>query len=216
MFAGLRTRESLNRRLAMFLSLAAHGGLLLTLVHRTAATYVMPREVALGTPYSAGSAIYLAPLGSERLRETTEAQFVRPKNEQAPSRPHKPLARKREEPTSTAAQAPEITAHGGSPYGSRLPGMPITGPAVIPALPEVFPDPAIARADLPDGLEGDVIVEVTIDEQGNVTGLKLTRGLGHGIDEKVLAILQRWHFRPATRNGVSIASQHLVHFHYPS
>ncbi len=61
-----------------------------------------------------------------------------------------------------------------------------------------------------------MIVEVTIDEQGNVTDLKLTQGIGYGIDEKVLAVLRQWHFRPATRNGSSIASQHLVHFHYPA
>ena len=86
----------------------------------------------------------------------------------------------------------------------------------MPALPQVFPDPPVARSELPPGVSGDVIVEVTIDEQGNVTGLKLTQGIGYGVDEKVLAVLRQWRFRPATRNGYNIASQHLVHFHYPA
>ena len=97
-----------------------------------------------------------------------------------------------------------------------MPGSPIVGDEVTPALPEVFPDPPVSRADLPFGVEGDVIVEVTIDAQGNVVETKLLQGIGYGIEQKVLAVLQRWHFRPAMRDGVTIASQHIVHFHYPS
>jgi len=111
--------------------------------------------------------------------------------------------------------APEQTARGGSPWG-RVPGSPLTGDEVVPALPEVFPDPPVSRADLPSGVEGDVIVEVTIDAQGNVVETKLLQGIGYGIEQKVLAVLQRWHFRPAMRDGVTIASQHIVHFHYPA
>ncbi len=98
----------------------------------------------------------------------------------------------------------------------RVPGSPITGEEVIPALPEIFPDPAVSRADLPAGVQGDVIVEVTIDPQGNVVETKLLQGIGYGVEQKVLDVLQRWHFRPAMRDGVTIASQHIVHFHYPS
>ena len=65
-------------------------------------------------------------------------------------------------------------------------------------------------------MEGDVIVEVTIDAQGNVVETKLLQGIGYGVEQKVLAVLQRWHFRPAMRDGVTIASQHIVHFHYPA
>ncbi len=176
-----------------------------------------PHEVALGTPYSSGSVVYLAPLGPERPRDTEplqRAKLTAPKREVA-SRP-KPIARKQEEASKTASSAADVTASAGSPYGVHIPGTPLTGPAVIPALPEVFPDPPVARSELPPGVEGDVIVEVTIDEQGNVSDLKLTKGIGYGIDQKVLDVLWRWHFRPATRNGFNIVSQHLVHFHYPA
>jgi len=86
----------------------------------------------------------------------------------------------------------------------------------MPALPQVFPDPPVSRSEIPSGVEGDVIAEVTIDEQGNVTDVKLTQGIGYGIDEKVMTVLRKWHFRPATRDGVSIASQQIVRYHYPS
>jgi len=73
----------------------------------------------------------------------------------------------------------------------------------------------VSRADIPPGVQGDVVVEVTIDAQGNVIGTKILASLGYGIEEKVLAALQNWRFRPATRDNVPIPSQHNVYFHYP-
>jgi TonB family protein len=128
----------------------------------------------------------------------------------------KPISAVREnDNTIETAQLAE-TARGGSLYGARIPGAPLTGHEIIPALPQVFPDPAVSRADLPSGVQGDVIVEVTIDEQGNVVETRLIRGIGYGIEDRVLATLRQWHFRPASKDGVTIASQHIVTFHYPS
>lgn len=218
MFEELKPTSRVNWNKALLASFAVHGIILLVLAHRNPAGVVLPHEVALGTPYSSGSVIYLAPLGRERTRDDAEplqaAKLKAPRQELS-SRP-KPVARQREEASKTADSAPEVTASAGSEYGVHVPGTPFTGPAVMPALPQVFPDPHVARSELPPGVSGDVIVEVSIDEQGNVTELKLTQGIGYGIDEKVLAVLRQWHFRPATRNGFNIASQHLVHFHYPA
>jgi len=217
MFAELTPTSRRRWTIALVVSFAAHGMVLLVLSRRPSAASLLPHEVALGTPYSSGTVVYLAPLGPESAHDNEQLQVAKA-NPVAPTsaaRP-KPVARKREEPTKTASDAPDITASAGSPYGVHIPGTPLTGPAILPALPQVFPDPPVARADLPPGVQGDVIVEVTIDDQGNVADLKLTQGIGYGIDEKVLAVLRRWHFRPATRNGFNVASQHLVHFHYPA
>src|SRR6202012_3915039 len=111
--------------------------------------------------------------------------------------------------------AAEVTARGGSQFG-RVPGSPLSGVEVKPAFPEVYPDPPVSRADRPSGVAGDVIVEVTIDPDGNVTETRLLQGIGYGIEQKVLEVLQRWHFHPAQRYGMNIASQHIVHFHYPA
>jgi TonB family protein len=190
--------------------------MLLVLIYRPSPRTLPPSEVALGTPGSQGSVIYLAPMGPELARETAQARVpVHSAVPKAPKQP-KPVDRQREAAHATAANVPVETAHGGSPWGSRVPGTPIIGPEVIPALPEVFPDPPVTAAELPSGIQGDVIVEVTIDEQGNVVEEKLLKGIGYGIEEKVLAVLRQWHFRPATQKGVTIASQHIVHFHYPS
>ena len=219
MFEELRPTSRINCTKALLLSFAAHGVVLLLLAHRPGVAAVLPHEVALGTPYSSGSVIYLAPLGREQARTDAaplEVAKVRTPKKPEPSTRPKPIERQREDASKTAENAPDVTASAGSPYGVHIPGTPLTGPAIMPALPQVFPDPQIARSELPAGISGDVIVEVTIDEQGNVTGLKLTQGIGYGIDEKVLAVLRQWRFRPATRNGFNVASQHLVHFHYPA
>ena len=64
---------------------------------------------------------------------------------------------------------------------------PITGHEVHVAYPVVFPDPPVDRAELPRDLVGDVVIEVTIDSQGNVVETKVVQAIGHGIDEKIEA-----------------------------
>ena len=61
-----------------------------------------------------------------------------------------------------------------------------------------------------------MIVEVTIDEQGSVTGTRILQSLQQDIDAKVLATLRNWRFKPATVDGVAISSRQDVHFHFPS
>jgi TonB family protein len=201
---------------ALIASYAVQAAMILALAWPRGARTLVPSEIALGTRGSSGTVIYLAPLGPQLATETEQVHV--PKVKAAAKRPRlsKPVDRQREVPNSTVQDGPVETAHGGSPWGSHVPGTPITGSEVMPALPEVFPDPPVTMSDLPRGIQGDVIVEVTIDEQGNVTEEKLIKGIGYGIEDKVLDVLRRWHFRPAMQNGVTIASQHIVHFHYPA
>ncbi len=92
----------------------------------------------------------------------------------------------------------------------------VTGTEARPALPVVFPDPRIFPWQIPNGLTGDVIVEVTIDDQGMVTDTRLLQSLKPDIDEKVVAAVRNWRFRPATVDGVAISSRQDVLFHYPN
>jgi TonB family protein len=84
------------------------------------------------------------------------------------------------------------------------------------ALPIVAPDPPITRAKLPDWLRGDVIVEVTIDEQGNVVKTVVLQTVGYGLENTIIETLKRWQFTPAMIDGVKVASRQDVHFHFPS
>jgi TonB family protein len=209
-------RKRWNRSVAS--SFVLHCAVLMFLIYRAAPVLVTPSDVDHGIPGSSGSVsiVYLAPVGPERTSSPSEKQPLIVRASAVPiPRPPKTQSKNSQPDRPTQQNAPEQTARGGSPWG-RVPGSPLTGDEVVPALPEVFPDPPVSRGDLPSGVEGDVIVEVTIDAQGNVIEMKLLQGIGYGVEQKVLAVLQRWHFRPAMRDGVTIASQHIVHFHYPS
>jgi protein TonB len=62
--------------------------------------------------------------------------------------------------------------------------------------------------------EGNVVVEITIDERGEIVGKSVLESAGAALDHKVLAALENWHFHPATRNGVAIASKQDAIFHF--
>ncbi len=82
------------------------------------------------------------------------------------------------------------------------------------ALASFFPTPKPDLSSLPPGTKGDVILDIVIDANGKISDLKMTSGLGHGIDEAVIATVQQWTFHPATRNGQPVASEQELHFHY--
>jgi protein TonB len=132
----------------------------------------------------------------------------------ARKKPQKTKLRKR---TNVIEDADKTSnpAEVGSENGSAYDGL-ASGDEVKPALPVAFQDLKIPRSELPSGIQGDVIVEITIDAQGSVVEERLLQGLGHGVDDRVIAVLRDWRFRPATRNGVAIPSKHDVHFHFPS
>ena len=75
-----------------------------------------------------------------------------------------------------------------------------------------YPKPDLSK--LPSGTRGDVIVDVVIDAQGHIAKSTMEHGLGYGVDEAVLATVQQWTFQPATRNGVPVASEQELLFHY--
>jgi periplasmic protein TonB len=77
-----------------------------------------------------------------------------------------------------------------------------------------FPTPKPDLSVLPRGTKGDVILDVVIDTAGKIADIKITSGLGHGIDETVIATVQQWTFHPATRDGQPVASEQELHFHY--
>jgi protein TonB len=82
------------------------------------------------------------------------------------------------------------------------------------ALASYFPTPKPDLSTLPRGTKGDVVLDVVIDTTGKIAGIKMTSGLGHGIDETIIATVQQWTFRPATRDGQPVASEQELHFHY--
>jgi TonB family protein len=50
-------------------------------------------------------------------------------------------------------------------------------------------------------LEGTVIVQAVIDEQGRVTDVKVLKNLPMGLDQAAVDAVSRWRFQPATLHG---------------
>jgi len=104
-------------------------------------------------------------------------------------------------------------APAGLPYGTLSHG-PVFGDEVRPALPIATVDPVVNPWELPAGSDGNSVVEITIDERGEIVQKVVLQSLGPEIDGKVLAALENWHFHPATKNGVAIASKQDVVYHF--
>jgi len=107
-----------------------------------------------------------------------------------------------------AAPAPSLTANNST--GTDTLGQ---GDIKIASL-LVHPPPAPDLSKLPTGTRGDVIVDIVIDPNGHVAKYTMEHGLGHGIDETVLATIQQWTFQPATRDGIPVTSEQELLFHY--
>jgi periplasmic protein TonB len=125
-----------------------------------------------------------------------------------------PKLRFNHKPNPVPQQPPMESARAGSPQGSASSG-PSRGIEATPAIPLSFPDPDIYPWQL-SGVQGDVVVEVTIDEKGSVADMRVLQGLQRDIDDKCIATLKNWRFRPAMLDGIAISSRQDVHFHFPS
>lgn len=54
-------------------------------------------------------------------------------------------------------------------------------------------------------VSGLVLVSLTVDAEGNPRDLSVTRGLGHGLDEKALEAVRQWRFHPGLKDGAPVA-----------
>lgn len=154
---------------------------------------------------TAGSSVIDTPIA--KASEDEHALFVR-----------KPKRAERAKLEPKPAATPDKDLKPGMPgfiLGSLANGIPSDHDVRV-ALPVISPDPPILRHKLPDWLRGDVVVEVTIDEQGNVVKTKVLQTVGYGIEEICVATLHQWRFTPAKIDGISVASRQDVYFHFPS
>ena len=195
------------------LSAAIHGLVLVVLCWPTAPVFVRPNSLAHGEGGNATpvSVVLYVPNDLQFAAATKPPVLSLPASAQ--KKTQKTRIRKRT--NVLEAEKPANSAEAGSELGSAYDGS-TTGDEVKPALPVILQDLKIYRSELPSGVQGDVIVEITIDAQGIVVEEKLLQGLGHGVDERVIAVLRDQRYRPATRNGVAIPSKRDVHFHFPS
>src|SRR6185369_24808 len=198
---------------ALASTIAVHLLVLGTLLYRPEPQLLQPSASLRGDGGSVTKLVFTAPGSSvidspiAKLAEDEHALFARRQRKAQRAKP---------EPKPAAVAEKELKP--GMPgfiLGSLANGIPSDHDVRV-ALPVIAPDPPIVRHKLPDWLRGDVIVEVTIDEQGNVVKTKVLQTVGYGIEQIVIATLQQWRFTPAKIDGISVASRQDVYFHFPS
>ena len=229
MFGQLKAGTWTQRR-SLAGSLALHGLLFAWLLHSPEPQLLIPSSVAIGHNGRVVAQLYFPTpspddsntSSSSEAREVYRRQrlgheklILRPNPAQAklPLAPPQ-LARSGAEDNASAATLSKL-GHGataGLPYGS-VPGGPVYGDELRPALPITMPDPVVYPWELPEA-EGNVVIEFTIDERGEIVRTKVIQRMGPKLDEKALQAAGNWHFQPASRNGVAIASKQDYIFHF--
>jgi TonB family protein len=82
------------------------------------------------------------------------------------------------------------------PEGPRPVGGDVSAPEKLYA-----PQPEYTHAALIARIEGPVVVQATIDEQGRVVAVKVLQGQPMGLTEAAVDKVRQWRFRPATVRG---------------
>ena len=86
------------------------------------------------------------------------------------------------------------------PTGPIRVGGDVKAPAKLHA-----PSPQYTEIARKARITGVVIVEAIIDKQGNVTNVKILKGLPMGLDQAAVDAVKRWKFEAATLNGKPVS-----------
>ena len=223
MFQQFESASAGNQRKVLAASLAVHAMFFAWLLHTPEPQLLMPTSVALGHGGKVVTRLYWtsrSPDNSDTSSPDNAIETYRrqrlghnklvwkrnSKRNKLPPSPNPVLSYSAEDNSQTATLS--HSGHGaaaGLPYGS-LPGGPVYGDEIRPALPITTADPVVYPWQRPSA-EGKVVIEITIDEQGEIVRKTVLQSLGPEIDNKCLAALENWHFHPATHNGSPIPSK---------
>jgi protein TonB len=88
---------------------------------------------------------------------------------------------------------------GGTGGGPFRPGSGIEPPVLIREIRPVYTTEARRRA-----VEGDVLLDIVVRDNGTVGAIRVTRGLDAGLDQKAIEAVRQWRFQPARRRGTPV------------
>lgn len=107
---------------------------------------------------------------------------------------------------ATGGFGSEQVVHGGPKIAQADPGGATTSVEITYKPNPVYTDEARSLK-----LEGEVLLEVSFSANGTLHVNRVSRGLGHGLDEAAMAAANKIRFKPATRGGQPVDSTAIVH-----
>lgn len=97
----------------------------------------------------------------------------------------------------------------GRAFAQATPGPAVEPPAVIHHHEAIYPP-----ADLTARTHAAVVLLVSIDVEGHVTGVDVAQSGGKSFDDAAITAMRLWTFTPAKREGKPVASRIRVPFHF--
>jgi len=157
-------------------------------------------EAAMGeSPALARVVVGLADtLGAEDKREEAEAAYQRALAMVKDTRWAVPARRDYRDFLRRHGRDDEAARLGAGPPG---PTVGRAGARVIPPIPTFRPEPQYTDAARATGLMGTVLLYLEVDPSGLPVNIQVLEPLGLGLDERAVATVETWRFRPGTREG---------------
>ena len=84
------------------------------------------------------------------------------------------------------------------------PGVFSVGNGVTAPVPIEHPDPAYTQEARDAKYSGEVMLALVINTDGRAEDISVIKNLGMGLDEKAIEAVQKWVFRPGTKDGVPV------------
>lgn len=121
-------------------------------------------------------------------------------------------------PEATSAGAGRVRLHGfaAAQPARRTESVPpkAAAPAFVPPRILAWPAPAYTADATQHRIQGEVVLQVRLGVNGQVTVLQLVQGLGHGLDASAEAAARQLRFRPAEQDGRAVDWTGLVHIRF--
>lgn len=191
---------------AVAVSLLAHSALLavlLTVVSHAVRVVSPQRRCCMAAVEVAGAARHArvmlpaAPSAMDIPAPRQKTKFAQPRQ----------LAQARQ-----VAGRPDATRRDVRGKGAATSGTGSDAEDASPAFPVFAPKPPVTDRSLLPASEQKIVVDVKLNELGDVVSESLIRGLGNRLDQAAMQIVKTWRFQPATLNGRPVASEAEVIF----